>query len=218
MIDKTEQSRAKQMILSGMSERLLRFGFDPKPSGQSFYRKLNGGTWAFHLAFIPHKQDMDLTADVALRLDVVEELVNKHDTKRKASEKRLSMTLGGELGNVSQGRFKRWTVTELGDVPIICNQVADAFRTIGIPFLASHFSLPAVNRALVSTTSADRILAPLLGPRYMRALASSYLLGEDATTTALGIKFEHELAASGDLYLPDFRNLRQSLARPNDPE
>jgi hypothetical protein len=217
LINKSQQGRARQLILSELGERLTPLGFKQRPSQQSFYPRIDGGQWAFHVSFIPHVEDLDLTADVAVRLDAIEDLVNAEDTRMTVAETRSSMTLGGDLGNIAEGRQRRWNLSSLDHISTICDEVADAFRRIGIPFLEAHSSLPAVHRTLASSAPPDILLAPFRGHRYMSTLAASYLLGDLASTEALAIRLENELAAADDFDLQRFRDLRQSLlgaARP----
>jgi hypothetical protein len=211
MIEKGERLKTQRELLAELGQRLAHFGFNPKPSEQDFYRKIPAGKWAFHISFIPHKTEFDLTADVAVRVDAIEDLVNEYDTKLTAAEKRKSMTLGGELGNISAGNPKRWTISNVEDIPSVCDGVIEAFREIGLPFLQKHSDAAAAHRVLVSSKPTDLHLAPILGPRYMRAVASAYLTGRAEKIEALVSEYEAELSKTEDLYLEDFRTLSRSL-------
>ncbi|MBB5064655.1 hypothetical protein [Granulicella mallensis] len=213
MIEATELPSAEQQVLAELGTRIKIFRFNPKPSGQSFYRTTLTGKWAFHISFIKHKGDFDLTADVAVRIDKIEDLVNEYDAKRTSAEKRKSMTLGGELGNLSVGRPLRWSVASVSDIPTICDQVLEAFGKIGLPFLESCSEVAGAYRILRSSDPKELHLAPFPGPRYMRALAAAYLLESDVKErTLLANEYEKNLLENDDLYLDDFRAL--SLALP----
>lgn len=211
MIEKGERLKTQRELLAELGQRLAHYGFNPKPSGQDFYRKIPAGKWAFHISFIPHKTDFDLTAHVAVSIGQIEELVNKYDSKRTSSEKRDSMTLGGELGNLSTGYPVRWTVTDAADILGVCDEVMKAFEIIGLPFLQAHSDAVAVHDVLLSSASKDRHLAPILGPRYMRAVASAYVVGHTDEVGALVERYKAELLETEDLYLEDFRALSRSL-------
>ena len=45
------------------------------------------------------------------------------------------MTLGGELGNISIGSPKRWTISNGENIPSVCDGVIESFEEIGLPFL-----------------------------------------------------------------------------------
>jgi len=211
MIEKAERSNSEHQLLNRLGERISAFGFKPKPTGQTFYQVVETGKWAFHVSFIAHKTDFDLTADVAVRVNAIEDLVNEYDTRLTAAEKRKSMTLGGELGNISMGSPKRWTISTVEDIPSVCDGVIESFQEIGLPFLQKHSDAAAAHRVLVSSNPTDLHLAPILGPRYMRAVASAYVTGHADEIDALARHYETKLLATEDLYLEDFRTLSRNL-------
>jgi hypothetical protein len=217
MIQKAEHSFAKQDILRRLGERVKWLGFNPEVSGQSFYHALPAGKWAFHVSFIPHKFDFDLTADVAIRINTIENLVNEYDTKLKPTEKRQSMTLGGDLGNISEGRQLRWTVADLDDIPKVSDQVADKLERIGLQFLRTYSDVAAVQKVLTSSDFRDTLLCPIPGPRAMRAIASTYILDVTSDITALAGRLEAELLEEEDLYLQDLRALCRGLLARGRP-
>ena len=211
MIEKSERSSAQRTLLMGLADQIGTFGFNPKVLGQSFYQVVPTGKWVFHISFIAHKTDFDLTADVAVRVNAIEDIVNEYDTKLTTAEKRKSMTLGGELGNISEGVPRRWTVSSVEDIPAACDGVIKAFQRIGLPFLQKHSDAAAAHRVLVSSRQADLLLAPVLGPRYMRAVASAYVTGNTNEVDALSSRYEAELSETEDLYLEDFQSLAHGL-------
>jgi len=211
VIERTERSNATQGVMTKLAEHLGALGFDPKPADQSFYRTSATGRWAFHVAFIPHQRDFDLTADVAVRIDAIEDLVNQYDTKLSKVERRRSMTLGVELGNLTLGRQMRWTIANPSDIPTICEQVAAMFERVGLPFLQNHSDLATVHRVLASASPKDTLLSPILGPRSMRTLASTYLLDQSIDIKAIADNLEAKLIDNEDLYLEDFRALGRWL-------
>lgn len=93
---------AERAVLEQLGTRMAAHGFRPKPVGQSFYRDVPGGRWALHVSFIRHETDMDVTADVAVRINAIEQVVNQCETGLTDAEKRRSTTLGAELGNLSR--------------------------------------------------------------------------------------------------------------------
>ena len=178
VIQNSQRRVIEKEILTRLGKSLLKFGFDPKVSGQSFRRPLAREMWAFHVSFIPHQTDLDLTADVAIRIQAIEDLVNQYDTKPSPAEKRQSMTLGGEIGNISLGRQLRWTVADPDDLDHVCQDVINAFERTGLPFLKGHSDIGVVHRVLTSSDSKETLLCPILGPRAMRAVASATYLSK----------------------------------------
>lgn len=207
MISRINRSEAQKGLLETVGQIAEPFGFTPKPSGQSFYCRLPTGAWALHLSFIPHTGDFDVTADVALRFNAVEDLVNRYDTKLSKAESRRSMTMGAELGNLSEGRPMRWTISDLGEIAEVGHRVLDVFGRIGLPFLQAHNDLVSLHKLLAGETALTRLVAPILGPRYMRAIATACLLGAFDEARTRASQYEAALLKEDDLYLRDFRAL-----------
>jgi len=163
MIQNSQRRVIEKEILARLGESWLQFGFDPKVSRQSFRQPLARELWVFHVSFIPHQTDLDLTADVAIRIQAIEDLVNEYDTKLSPAEKRQSMTLGGEIGNIWLGRQLRWTVADPNDVDHVCKDVVNAFERTGLPLLKRHSDVAVVHRVLTSSDSKETLLWPILG-------------------------------------------------------
>jgi hypothetical protein len=211
MINKTERAIAQRELLAHVGQKGSILGFAPKPSGQTFYQSVPEGKWAFHVSFIPHESDFDLTVDLAVRINKIEDLVNAYDSKLDAAEKSKNMTLGGELGNLSEGRPRRWTISSREDIPSVSGELVEAVRVIGMPCLEEWSNLAVAHRLLTSSDPKDLQLAPILGPRYMRAVATAHLLGDVDRLNVLVKRYEARLLEADDLYLEDFRSLHRGL-------
>jgi hypothetical protein len=73
-----ETKAAKKQILSEIALLIVADGFHPKFSEQAFHLVKPFGRWIVHVGFIPHrKADMDITVNVSVRIDAVEELVSE---------------------------------------------------------------------------------------------------------------------------------------------
>jgi len=210
-VKKGEHKVAEGTLLEQVGKRLAAFGFKPKPVGQSFYRDVPGGRWAFHLSFIRHEADIDVTADVAIRLDAIEQVVNQCEAGLTEADKRRSTTLGAELGNLTRKQPLRWTVALLDDVPLVAERIVEAFEKIGLPYLSSHSDVESAYRLLASAAPEDRVHSPILGARCMRAIAAAHVLGRGSDLSQLARRCEAQLATEEDLYLSDFRALTESL-------
>jgi hypothetical protein len=204
---------AKQSILASLGMNIEPFGFSPKPHGQSFYRKMPNAKAAIHISFIPHSEDIDLTVDVALRLDSIEELVNSYDSLCRPADKRNSMTIGGELGNVSIGRFIRWTIIDIDSISDIVVNITEAVRKVAIPFIMKYNDIRTTFYVLSSSKRDELLLCPILGPRLMRIVAAAYLLNLDLDKDIDICGYNDELVSSNDLYLSDFRSLCDGLIK-----
>lgn len=57
-----------------------------------------------------------MTTDVAIRFDKLENLINENNKFLSEREKKATFSIGAELGNIREGRQKRWTVSGEGDI------------------------------------------------------------------------------------------------------
>jgi hypothetical protein len=164
------------------------------------------------LSFIPHVNDFDLTADVALRNDAIEELTNKYDAKRSAKDRLSSMTIGIELGNLARGSNIRWTIVDESHLQLAADQAFELLQSVEISFFNRYCDLGSLADVLTSSSPADRLLCPLRGPRYMRAISACFLTGDRARFAAVGPIATKELVEHDDLYLPDFERMYRDLS------
>lgn len=201
----TKKSELKKALLAEVASRMRAFGYDGKVRGQSFRKRTPLGFWTFHLAFINHGSDFDITADVAIRYDDVERLVTS--CRESLSEKlKLDMcTLGAELGNISEGVQRRWTIEDSTDVLTVAGNVVAAYETIGEPYLQRLGSLEAAFDALSRDDEEGWLHSPLHGARAESAVALAVVLGKHEELPALIARKEAFLQQRNDFGLRRFR-------------
>jgi len=125
-----------KLLRAGLLNRLAEL---LKPQGyrkreQSFHRESCLVRLSFHVEFINHAQDFDVTADVAIRHHAVEELLG--------SGKDVA-TIGAELGNIAGVGQHRWTLrveADVAPVAILDWTTTSTFHRHGGPVLA-RFSI-----------------------------------------------------------------------------
>ena len=149
--------------------------------------------------------------DVAIRIDAIEQVVNQFEAGITDAERRRSTTLGAELGNIVGREPLRWNVSELNDIPTVVDYIAKAFERVGLRYLSAHSDIESVYRVLSSTDPKDRVHSPILGARCMRAVVAAYVLERSNDLDLLIHRCEDQLSQEDDLYLPDFRALREGL-------
>jgi hypothetical protein len=165
-------------LLKAVGDRVVAHGFVPRARDQAFKRKLEGGKAVLHLAFIPHREDIDVTADVAVRLDALEDLLNSCDEGIPKAYKQHTCSLGAELGNIESGRQRRWKISTSAEVPDMADAILECFERVGLPFL-DEYAVPAnVFRALTSNDEASLILSPVIHYRAKRAVGLAIILGK----------------------------------------
>lgn len=200
-------------LLREIAKRIGEFGFDKKAIGQSFYRKTPFGREAFHLSFIEHATNFDITADVAIRFDALEELVTEGDELLTKKEKSKSFSLGAELGNISEGKQKRWTVSDPVDVESVCRSIMDAFVAIGITYLDKYSNLESALEALSGDDKTAWLHMPIHGARAKRAIGLAFLLGQREKFLEIASAKTKFLTSRNDLCLQSFLKLRDTLER-----
>src|SRR5262245_2381792 len=201
----------ERALISKLAGRVGELGFDTKAKGQSFYRKTSFGRKAFHLSFIEHATDFDITADVAIRFDSLEELVNEGDERLTKKEKGNIFSLGAELGNISEGKQKRWTVSGSADVEKVCQSIMDAFVAIGIPYLDRYSNLESALEALSGDDKAAWLHMPIHGARAKRAIGLAFLLGQRDKFFEIASAKTEFLTSRNDFDLQSFLQLKNTL-------
>jgi hypothetical protein len=164
-------------FLAELDDQLAKYGFE-RPARSSYYRKEPCGKSAFHISFIKHRTDCDLTADVAVRIDELEQLVNANNPRIAKSERNKTFSLGAELGNISEGRPKRWTLATLEDMNRIVPSVMSTFREVGLPYIERYASLRNAFEALKPNDRASWLHSPFHGERCRQIVALAFLLGK----------------------------------------
>lgn len=146
------------MILKLLRAELLdRLAELLKPQGyrkreQSFHKESGPVRLSFHVAFINHAHDFDVTADVAIRHHAVEELLG--------SGKDVA-TIGAELGNIAGVGQHRWRVAAERDVEPVALSILEYFEQHGKSFL-TRFADPAESLRVLEVNGAQaRLICPI---------------------------------------------------------
>lgn len=173
-------------LLVETGRRLSRLSFSPQPRAQTFLRSIDGGQVAVHLSFIEHDHDFDVTADVAVRFDAVEDLVHRSNMLLTKKQKGATFTLGAELGNLESGEPYRLIVTSGGDVDQVAEKLIEKIEAVGLPYL-EQYSQPEAAYDLLSRDDRDVwVHCPIHAERAKRACALLAVLGRNAEIDALG--------------------------------
>jgi hypothetical protein len=169
---------AKKLILLGIAELASADAFTAKAKDQAFYLPKPFGRCILHVGFIPHgKEDLDVTADIAVRVDAVEVLVNETRSELSAGEAEKTATLGGEIGNIREGRQNRWTITSSEELSKMMPAIYSEIRAVAWPFFDRYSSMRNVLAALSSPNPRDWKLAPGHLARCRRAIALAFMIG-----------------------------------------
>lgn len=176
----------QRALLDAVGNRISASGFDSKPVGQSFLKKFDGGRSSFHLAFVTHPSDVDVVADVAVRLDALEDLVNASNLLLSKKEKAQTYSLGAELGALAGEGQQRWTLADPSDIPAVADRLIECFLKIGLPYLERASSPPAAYQLLTAPGRQAWLHSPIHASRAKRVVGLAQLMGraEEARTQA----------------------------------
>lgn len=201
----------QRALLEAVGARVVALGFEGKVVGQSFLRRIPGGRASLHLAFIEHPKDFDVVADVAVRFDQLEDLVNATNSLLSKREKGQTYSLGAEIGNISGEGQRRWSVASLADVEAVADQVVTSFRAVGLPYLDKASTLEGAFQLLTSPGRDAWLHSPIHASRAKRVVGLAKVMGrmdELEAQTREGARLLEEIKDPG---LLDFKRFVAGL-------
>lgn len=167
----------KKKILNMMGEELSKYGFGKKAHGYSFWKPIDDGNRAMiHIAFIDHYVDFDMTVSVSIRIEIVENMVNSANnmlTKKEASD---TSTIGIELGNLVEGRPKRYSVDDYTNLDDVISEMMVSIKERAFPFIEKYSDLENVMEVMLSDDIKVWLLSPFHHRRAQNAVALAKLL------------------------------------------
>jgi hypothetical protein len=195
--------RLRDNLYSDIEARVKEFGFRGNKAARAYFKNIPGGRLGFYLALINHQEDFDATVHLGIRFDAVEDLVAGSQPNKNTS------TMGGELGNLTQGSQRRWSVASPDDVPVVAASIVEAFKQHALPYYERYSDQRAAFEALSKTDRSAWLHMPFHNVRAMHAVALAILLKMNG-----GIK---ELIEEHDRYLvylndPDIETFRKFVA------
>jgi hypothetical protein len=172
-------STLQKDLVVGLQHQFSSFGFRWNASAQSFRRKTVGGWDAVHLTFIRHGDiDFDVTIDFGIRVDAVEEVVFEEDVIMPKSERKNMACIGVELGNLTSGEPRRWTIANAEDVHRAVEEISREVRSTGLSFFERFSNLNEVLAVLMDDGPIGLLHCPFHAIRCKRAIALAFLLGK----------------------------------------
>ena len=161
-------------LVTMVAKALGRYGFEGKARSYSFIKPIPNGRQAIHLGFIRHKDDFDVTADVALGFDALENIIREFES---SSEDEKGYSMGAELGNISGSGQMRWTVTSTQDIPTVAESIMQTIVSIGFPYLQRYSRKEEALAAMKGDDRSAWLHMPVHDARARRALGLAFLLG-----------------------------------------
>ncbi|MCS0320534.1 hypothetical protein [Vibrio diabolicus] len=200
----------QKKLLADLGEKLSVFGFNMKPKKQSYYRPTNNGWDCVHISFIDHDSDFDVTLDIAIRFNDVENLVNSNNEMLTSKEKSETSTLGVEIGNLSMNERLRWKVSSQEQLPTVIDSILKEYKTSGEEYFSKYSSLESVHKLLSSDEKIVWKHCPFHATRAKKAIAIAYLLGQSDIKDQINHKKQF-LEDIKDFGLPSFLSFIEVL-------
>lgn len=173
------RKQLKSTILKKVLGHLMQYGFDKKIHCQSFWKYIDNGRAMVHLSFIDHENDFDVTASVSIRFNVLEEMINEGNILLKPKEKLETSTIGIELGNLAQGKQKRWTVSKESDIDDAIEGICGIIDRVAIPYIEKYKFMENTFEIMLRDDEEIWIFAPFHHRRAMNAVGLAKLLNKD---------------------------------------
>ena len=203
----------REKLLKAVGSHVSVHGFHREGKDQRFVRAVPSGRQLLHIAFINHRDDFDVTADVAVRMEEVEKIVNAGNASLSPKEKRLTSTVGAEFGNLEGRGQQRWSVAGETDVDSAAAAIAREFRRVGLPYLERFEQPEALFSVLRDNGREGWRHAPVHSARCMRAVALASILREPGLDRFIKEE-EAFLAERRDFGLTAFQEFAATLNVP----
>ncbi|MCC6316974.1 MAG: hypothetical protein IT361_04710 [Gemmatimonadaceae bacterium] len=202
----------QKSLLRDLAEHLGTRGFRARFGEQTFVKIEADFTWVVHVAFIRHEDDVDATLDLGLRLGAAQELLEK-----SGHGDRKGVTIGAELGNLIDGRPRRWSMRSELDASEAAREMFAELEKFGYAWFERYSDLEYVRRVLAANDRESRLVSPLPANRCLTAVALAALTSEEAEARAVADQCREYLKSRNDPQLPLFdRHVSHILAgRPN---
>ncbi len=178
------QKALQTCLLKSVGKAIRNLGFRQNLSSQVFHRPTHFGKQSLHLSFIPHKEDLDITADVAIRFDLLEEFLFGFLDTRFLSErdKQNTFSFGSELGRINAEGQMRWTVVADSDADTESEKIVSCFKRIGLPYLEKYSDMCRVFDVIAVLSRESELLNSVPEKQARNAVALAYLCNKGKDT------------------------------------
>ena len=201
----------KENLLCSLFDCLKNDSFVRRSKDQAFDKQCGSVRLAFHLCFIRHTADFDVTADVAIRFDDVEDLINSFNAELSPRKKKGTFTMGCELGNLTEGEQRRWSVTRPEDIPAVAKSLYSAFQIVALPYYEKYSDRDTALNVLSGDTPESWLHCPFHTARAERAVSMALLMkGKEEARKLAEAKLDY-LQGRKDPNLWSFQDLIASL-------
>lgn len=182
-----------------METRLLGLGFRAKLRDQLFSRMAATSSWLIHISFADAQSRLDATLDLAIR--------------STAAQRRLTRvgfgvpegaTMGAELGNIIDGRPRRWTLLSETDCESVAHEMYDCCESFAINWFRRYESDDAILDVLSSGDDSAKLYSPVAVKRFLSILALAQQVWPETRVRQLVTDYHRALTEQKDPQLSAF--------------
>jgi hypothetical protein len=196
----------QKQLLREISVHMPQYGFSPRIWGQSFRRTEPFGLCSLHISFISHISDFDVTADVGLRINAVEKVLNSENKLLSEKEKGETFTVGAELGNIAEGKQRQWTISNVHQLSLVTGGILEIFERVGLPYLNKISNLDYLLYVLSNHDREAWLASPIHEHRCKTIAVLARVLGKSQSRVqTLCAQCDNYLQQRNDLGLDSFR-------------
>lgn len=204
-------------LLKEAGGRLEKYGFSARLREQAYYRTTPHGQSCIHLSLIKHVEDFDVTVDVGIRIDAIEDLISRFSESCRSDlpkqRRPKTFTLGVELGNLECGRPFRLKVALEDDVSRVADEIAMRVESLALPYICKYSNLEV---ALATLSRDDRdgwLHCPHNVKRAQAACALLAIMGRRSEIPELGAQKLSYLESIKDPQRSQFETFLSELVR-----
>jgi hypothetical protein len=148
---------------------------------------------------------------VAIGFDDVENLIHSFNAALNPRDKKRTFTMGCELGNLTVGEQKRWSVVRPEDIAAAAKSLYSDFKTVALPYYEKYSDMNTALSALSGDTSESWLHSPFHADRAERAVCMALLVkGKDEARKLAERKLRY-LQERKDFHLASFQDLITQL-------
>jgi hypothetical protein len=203
----------RRQLFEALENSLKQYGFKWVRRSYDMYKKFDEGKLGFHLSIVRHPEDFDIMADISIRLDKVQDLINICDDYLNEKEKTDTFTLGTELGNLRDGTNKIWTIRHESNIEPEVKDIMEWFRIVAIPYYEKYLIPKNVLEAIsIEIPNTFNHIIGDNGKRAEIAVALAFLLGPEGRFNKVLRDKKAFLQMQADTKVPQFEsNLKHYL-------
>ncbi|MGE7725591.1 hypothetical protein [Bacillus cereus] len=202
----------KLKLLQGLGEELKEDGYKIRITQQDLVKKFDKGKIGIHLAFINHPEDFDVTVDVGIRFDELENMKNQWDEGLTSKEKKETYTIGVELGNLVHREQKRWCVEKETDILPVTIDILKEVKQYFIPYIDKYVDMENVFDLCVRDDDEAGLIGTIFdGTRAQNAIGLALLLNKEEMLEQIIEKKKEYLKTRDKFELELFENFLSNM-------